>query len=325
MSDGIGRRRKRARWLIACLTAWLVAGLGLLPAVASAQPAPASAVAAHGADREAPVLRVAVVGGLVLCGVWPALAPMAEAATGLRLELVSAAPKEGVVPAFAQGQADVLLIHGSDETYALQAQGLAAPLRAWAYNQHVIVGPAADPAGVAQARTGVEAVRRIKAADAPMIGFRDPGAFTIMQHLWRGAGLRPGARQQALDEAEQPHAVLQSAAARGAYVVVGQIPVEFGRMPAGDLRVLLAGDAEMRRVYVAVEPGPNHPADAARRERARRLVAYLLSARGQDDLRAANRAAATPEHTGPWIFPVLPADASAAPFSSSVSSTSSTP
>jgi len=286
-----------------------------------AVPVAAEQAASGPAPEGAPVVRVAVVGGLVLCGVWPALAPMAEAATGLRIELVSAAPKEGIVPAFASGAADVLLIHGSDETFALQAQGLAAPLQAWAYNQHVIVGPAADPADVAHARDGMDAVRRIKAADAPMIGFRDPGAFTIMQHLWRSAGLRPGLRQQTYDDAEQPHAVLQSASARGAYVVVGQIPVEFGRMPSGDLRVLFAGDPEMRRVYVAVEPGPRHPADAQRRAHAKRLIEYLLSARGQADLRAANRAAATPEHPGPWIFPVLSADAPAAPSSFSSTST----
>jgi len=291
----------------------------LCAALASCAWLAAWAAPAAAPEESAPVVQVAVVGGLVLCGVWPALAPMAEAATGLRIELVSAAPKEGIVPAFASGAADVLLIHGSDETFALQAQGLAAPLQAWAYNQHVIVGPAADPADVAHARDGIDAVRRIKAADAPMIGFRDPGAFTIMQHLWRSAGLRPGPKQQTYDDAEQPHAVLQSASARGAYVVVGQIPVEFGRMPAGDLRVLLAGDPEMRRVYVAVEPGPRHPADAARRARAKRLVDYLLSARGQADLRAANRAAATTEHPGPWIFPVLSADAPAAPSSSSSS------
>lgn len=55
------------------------------------------------------------------------------------------APKEGVIPPFRRGEADLLLIHGSDETYALQAAGLAAPLRAWAMNEHVIVGPDDDP------------------------------------------------------------------------------------------------------------------------------------------------------------------------------------
>lgn len=251
-----------------------------------------------------PTVRVAVVGGLSLCGVWPVLAKQAEAATGLHIETVAAAPKEGVVPLFARGDADLLLIHGSDETYQLQAQGLAAPLRAWAQNEHVIVGPADDPAKVGEAPNGVAAVRRIATADAALIGFRDPGSFSTMQHLWRAANIRPGPRQQLFDNAEQPQQVLQAAAKLNAYVVAGHIPVAFGKMPAGNYRVLLAGDPAMRRVYVAVEPGPRHPAITAQRTRAKRLVNYLLSAAGQAALAAANDAVATTERPGPWIFPL---------------------
>ena len=136
----------------------------------------ATCATAQNAATEARV-RVAVVGGLVLSGVWPALAERAGKATGLEIETVVAAPKEGVVPAFRNGEVDLLLIHGSDATYRLLAAGLAAPLRAWAANEHVIVGPVDDPAGVAGAAGAAEALRRIVATDAPLIGFRDPGSF----------------------------------------------------------------------------------------------------------------------------------------------------
>jgi len=242
-------------------------------------------------------VRVAVVGGLVLSGIWPALAARAEKATGLRIITVAAAPKEGVVPPFRRGEADLLLIHGSDETYALQAAGFAAPLRAWAANEHVIVGPLDDPAGIADAPDATEALRRIIAADAPLIGFRDPGSFAIVHGLFRSAGLHPGARQQLFDDAESPQLVLRSAAAKNGYAVVGHIPVAFGKMPSEGMRVLRKGDPAMRRVYVAVEPGPRHPADASRRQRAHRLAEYLLGRRGQADLVSVDRAAG-----GPWVF-----------------------
>ncbi len=259
---------------------------------------------AEDTDSQMPAIRVAVVGGLQLCGVWPELVRRAEQVIGVPIVTVAAAPKEGVVPLFAHGEADVLLIHGSDETYALQAQGLAAPLRAWAWNEHVLIGPANDPARVAEAKDGVDAIRRIRAVDAPMIGFRDPGSFSVMQHLWRNSGLRPGARQQLLDDGETPRAVVQAAAQVGAYAVVGHIPVAFGRMPLGDYRVLLAGDPAMRRVYVAVEPGPRHIAQASQRQRAQRLVSYLLSPEGQAALVEANAAVASRERPGPWLFPL---------------------
>jgi len=254
------------------------------------------------AAPSAPTVRVAVVGGLVLSGVWPTLCQKAELATGLRIETVAAAPKEGVVPAFRKGEAELLLIHGSDETYGLQAAGLAAPLRAWAMNEHVIVGPDADPAGVAQASDAADALRRIIAANAPMMGFRDPGSFAIVAGLMRAAGLRPGPRQQLFDDSDSAQGVLRSAAANSAYVVVGHIPVAFGKMPSAGMRILLKGDPAMRRVYVAVEPGPQHPASARQRAMAHRLAAYLLSARGQSDLAEANLKAG-----GPWVFPVMEA------------------
>lgn len=257
-----------------------------------------------GAAAQPPTVRIAVVGGLQLCGVWPELAQRAEAATGLRLVTVAAAPKEGVVPPFVRGEAELLLIHGSDETYRLQAEGLAAPLQAWAMNEHVIVGPADDPAGVTAASNGQDAIRRIAAADAPLLGYRDPGSFATLQHLWRAAGLRPGPRQQLVDDSEAPQQVLRSAARQQAYTVVGHIPVAFGRMPDAGLRVLLHGDPDMRRVYVAVEPGPRHPANQEQRRRAHRLANYLLSSDGQAALRAANAAVATPERPGPWLFPL---------------------
>ena len=244
-------------------------------------------------------VRVAVVGGLVMCGVWPALVPLAETATGLKIETVAAAPKEGIIPPFRQGEADLLLIHGSDETYALQAAGLAAPLRAWAMNEHVIVGPIDDPAHIADARDGTEALERILKANAPMIGFRDPGSFAIVAGLLRAAGLHLGPRQQLFDEGESPQGVLRSAAANRAYVVVGHIPVAFGKMPSEGMQVLVKGDPAMRRVYVAVEPGPRHPATTRQRKAARKLADFLISPAGQAALRKADSIAG-----GAWIFPL---------------------
>jgi tungstate transport system substrate-binding protein len=256
--------------------------------------------AAQDTTAEARV-KVAVVGGLMLSGVWPALAKRAGKATGLVIETVAAAPKEGVVPIFRDGEADLLLIHGSDETYGLLAAGVASPLRAWAMNEHVIVGPNDDPAKVAGAVDANEAMRRIIAADAPLIGFRDPGSFGIVHGLFRSLGLRPGPRQQLYDDAESPQQVLRSAADKHGYAVVGHIPVAFGKMPSKGMAVLLKGDPAMRRVYVVVEPGPRHPANPHQRELARQLADYLVSPTGQADLVAADK-----EADGPWVFP-LPA------------------
>lgn len=246
----------------------------------------------------APTVRVAAVGGLALCGVWPLLAAQAGQALGLQVQTVMASPKEGVVPAFASGEAEVLLIHASDEALGLEAAGLAGQARVWAWNEQVVIGPEADPAEVAQARDGQDAMRRIAQAQAPFIALRDPGSYTVVQRLWRRAGIRADERWVRVDTAPTPQAVLRQAREQQAYVVAGHIPWAFGKMVEPGLRVLLRGDPQMRRPYVVLTPGERHRASVWARRDARRLADYLVSATGQAALRAADR-----EAGGPWLFP----------------------
>ena len=262
--------------------------LACVPAVALAQ----------AASPSLPSVRVAAVGGLVLSGVWPLLAQQAGQALGLQVDTVATSPKEGVVPGFERGDAELLLVHASDEALGLQASGHAAPVRVWAWNEHVMVGPDTDPAQVHSAPDGQQALRRIADTASPFIAFRDPGSYTVVQRLWRRAGIRPDARWAHTDTSATPQAVLQQAAALGAYAVVGHIPVAFGKMPLpAGMQVLLQGDPQMRRPCVVLSPGPHHPANAQARSQALRLADYLVSPVGQAALHAADRAAG-----GPWLF-----------------------
>jgi tungstate transport system substrate-binding protein len=266
----------------------LVAGAGLAAARFTA------------AWAEAPEgVRVAVVGGIALCGVWERLAPRLQAGTGRTVETIAAAPKEGIVPPFRRGDANVLLIHGSDESLALAYQGVAGPLRVWGANEHVIVGPAEDPAGIRGLMDGAAALKRIAGTRASMIGFRDPGSHGVLQNLIRRSGVNVSSDWLLVDALPEAHQVLELASQRRAYVIVGHIPVVFEKLRGDGLEVLVRGDPRMRRPYVVLEPGPRHPASEDGRAAARRFADYLVSDSGQADLVAADRAAG-----GPWIFPL---------------------
>lgn len=244
-------------------------------------------------------VRVAVVGGIALCGVWEQLAPRLRTGTDLAIETIAAAPKEGIVPPFRRGDANVLLIHGSDESLALAYQGISGPLRVWGANEHVIVGPAEDPAGIRGLTDGAAALKRIAAANAAMIGFRDPGSHGVLQNLIRRSGVSVSPDWLLIDTLPEAHQVLELASQRRAYVIVGHIPVVFEKLRGEGLEVLVRGDPRMRRPYVVLEPGPRHPASEDQRAAARRFADYLISDSGQADLVAADRAAG-----GPWIFPL---------------------
>lgn len=246
---------------------------------------------------QAGTVKVAVVGGIQLSGVWDALRPRLEAATGVRITLAAAANKAGILPVFVRGDADLLLIHGGAETFALQARGVGGRMSVWAYNEHAIVGPADDPAGVHGSGDAATAFRRIAAVRAPFIAFRDPGSHEIVQRVWKQAGITPTPEWVRLDVSERSHDILELAAKQRAYVVVGAIPVSFGRMQGDGMALLLRGDPAMRRAYVALEPGEAHPAKADVRDDVRKVVDYLVSSAGQAALAEADRQAG-----GPWLY-----------------------
>lgn len=291
---GVPRAGGRRRALRAAL------GLLAVPALLVGPRSPAAAQAAVPAGD--PPLRVAVVGGIQLCGVWERLAPRITRATGVALALTSAAPKTQIVPDFRSGAADLLLIHGGVETFGLQAEGIGGTQRVWSANEHVIVGPAHDPAGVRGAADAAEAFARIARHKAPFVAFRDPGSHEMVQNIWKRAGLAASADWVLLDETRRPQQILTLAAARQAYVVVGAIPVAFEKLRGEGLELLLKGDATLRRHFVAMEPGPRHPAAALARTQARTVADFLVSAAGQQALREADA-----EAGGPWLFALQPA------------------
>lgn len=208
------------------------------------------------------------------------------------------------MPAFRDGRAELLLIHASDEAAALEAAGTATPPRTWAFNEHVIVGPDNDPLDVRAAANGIAALRKIADARAPFIALRDPGSYGIIQRLWRLGGIRPDPAWVLWDAGESSHGILREVQARGAYAVVGHIPVATGKLAAPGVAVLLAGDPLMRRPYVVLAPGPRHPAAGPARANAQRLADYLVSRKGQAAL-----IAAASDGNGTWLFPAASADA----------------
>ncbi|MFV0477079.1 MAG: substrate-binding domain-containing protein [Parahaliea sp.] len=244
-----------------------------------------------------PAINVVVVGGLQLSGFWPRLVAEAEQALDMDIVTVRAAPKEAIIADFVSGKASLMIIHGGDETHALQGLDYAGPLGTVAYNEHVIVGPSDDPANLDGVDNAVAAVNALRQSQRALVAFRDPGSYSIMQRLFKQAKLVPGDLNLLHDMSPAPQRILEYARAQQAYVIVGHIPVAFNKMPSDGMRVLVQGDPAMRRAYVVVTPGMKHPAKKTERENAERLAAYLLSPAGQ---RAVRRAGTTDE--GSWIF-----------------------
>ena len=247
-------------------------------------------------------IRVVVIGGMVMSGMWSLLTNQFTEETGYPVKLVATGPKQVLIDAFHKGEADLLTMHSCDQATDLLADGYATGGRPWARNELVIVGPRDDPAHIKGMTDGAAALRKIAEAHASFVDFYSVGSRSIALKLWHKAGLMPSGAWVLKDESETPQGIVAFAQKKHAYVIVGRIPVLAGKMVSEGMEILVTADPDMRRPYVVLV------ANAQRFPRANTagaqvLADYLLSNRGQYFMR--DYASRQPDGV-PLFYPISP-------------------
>jgi len=174
-------------------------------------------------------------------------------------------------------------LHSSDTATNFVADGIGVNMRPFARNELVIVGPHDDPAGIRGMKSGEKALLQIAAKQAPFVEARNTGSQTVEIHLWRNAGVTPAGNWLIKDESPSPQQVVEFAAQRHAYVIVGRIPVLYGKMPSAGMDIMVEGDPEMQRPYVVIEANPQKHA-GGNPAGAQKLAEYLISTQGQTEI-----------------------------------------
>lgn len=257
----------------------------------------------RGTDQEQPLpVRVAVIGGMTMTGMWQAVAAEFTRKTGVPVEIVATGPKEILNTAFRKGGVDLLTMHSSDVATNLVADGLGINMHPWARNELVIMGPPSDPAGIKGMKSGMEALLKIASVQAPFVEARNTGSQTIEIHLWRMAKFTPKGSWLIKDESSSPQQVVDFAAQHGAYVIVGRIPILYGKMSRSGMQIMIEGDPEMRRPYVVMEANPERHL-GSNPKGARLLSEFLSSPSGQTALQVF---AANAEKGLPVFYPINP-------------------
>ena len=239
--------------------------------------------AASGRKTARPV-RTAVIGGMTMTPLWGEIQKRFEAETGIPVEVVVTGEKPRLARAMQEGKVDFLTMHSSDATTNLVADGWARDLRPWAKNDLVIVGPARDPAGISGMKDGAEAVKKIAATQSNWLDFQSNGPRETAHTLFANAGVRMIGPWVLKYENTDTRGILRYVAARAAYMIVGRMPVLFGKMdPDPKVKIMVEGDLVMRRPYVAMLANPER-FPSANVEGARALSDFLLSDKIQNFL-----------------------------------------
>src|SRR3989454_3955388 len=171
------------------------------------------------------------------------------------------APSGQILRAAANGDLDVVITHAP----ALEQRLLVGPEHALvrcplAASRFAVVGPAADPEGVAPAATAAEAFRRIAGAGGPFVSRGDSSGTHVKElALWHAAGVPPAPGWYLESGADQA-TTLHLADERGAYALA-DLPT-YARLRGLASRILFAADTALTNPYTlyVVRRPELHPA-----------------------------------------------------------------
>jgi tungstate transport system substrate-binding protein len=123
-------------------------------------------------------------------GLFGHILPSFTAETGIGFRIVAVGTGRALEIG-RRGEADVVVVHDRAAEERFVAEGYGVARLEFMYNDFIIVGPAADPAG-ARGRDAAEALRRIAAAGVPFASRGDrSGTHAAELRLWREAGIAP--------------------------------------------------------------------------------------------------------------------------------------
>ena len=91
-----------------------------------------------------------------------------------------------------KGNVDLVMVHAKSLEEKFVQEGYGTHRIALMYNDFVIVGPEADPAGIKGLKTAAEALKRISEKSAPFVSRGDKsGTHVAEMELWKKADLKP--------------------------------------------------------------------------------------------------------------------------------------
>ena len=233
----------------------------VLPAVALAWLG-ALALAGCSAPGRPPAIVLATTTSVASSGLLEVLLPVFEKDAGIsvRVHMVGS----GLALRFLeQGQADVAISHAPRAEATFLTANPGWNYRKLMYNDFLVAGPAADPAGVGETASIEDAMRRIAASSARFVSRGDEsGTHARERELWETAAVTPPA-DRVVVTAQGMSATLRVAGELGAYTLTDRASFDavgrsFGLVP------LREGDAQLLNTYaVVVDPsGPNQAARA---------------------------------------------------------------
>jgi tungstate transport system substrate-binding protein len=236
----------------------------------------------QGAEK---VLKMSTTTSTENSGLLDVLLPEFTKETGIQIKVLAkgtgAAIRDGM-----DGNVDVIFVHAKDREEKFVSDGYGAYRLAVMHNDFVILGPAADPAGVKGTHDAAKALKKIAIRRAGFVSRGDDsGTHTKEKALWKATGLplkteatemvKRGKRQEVffqhpeglgqwyLSIGQGMGKTLTYAEEKQAYTVADRgtyLKYKFGRKQGLDLEIFCQGDPKLFNPYGIIPINPTrHP------------------------------------------------------------------
>jgi tungstate transport system substrate-binding protein len=214
-------------------------------------------------------------------GLYDAILPMFTDRTGIKVNVVAVGTGQAIKNA-QNGDGDVLLVHAKSAEEKFVAEGYGLERYDVMYNDFIIVGPAADPAGIAGGKDAVAALKTI--ADSKSIfASRGDNSGTHKKEiaLWKEAGVDTSAGSGAWyrETGSGMGATLNAAVGMGAYALTDRGTwISFKNK--GDFQIAVEGDKDLFNQYGVILVNPaRHP--NVKKAEGQAFIDWILGDEGQ--------------------------------------------
>ncbi len=219
-------------------------------------------------------------------GLYDHILPIFEKKTGIRVHVVAVGTGQAIKNA-RNGDGDVLLVHAKPAELTFVADGYGVARHDVMYNDFIIVGPPADPAGIAGSERAVDAFRKIAAAEARFASRGDnSGTHKKEMHLWKKAALSVAGASGTWyrETGSGMGTTLNAGVGMGAYVMTDRATwISFKNKR--DFTILVEGDDDLFNQYGVILVNPaKHPRVKTKAGKA--FIDWILSDEGQKAIRS---------------------------------------
>jgi len=219
-------------------------------------------------------------------GLFGEILPKFKAKTGIDVRVVAQGTGQALDTG-RRGDADVVFVHAKAQEEKFVADGFGVKRFDVMYNDFVVIGPKADPAGIRGGKDVLAAFKAIADNGSPFVSRGDKsGTHSAELALWKKAGLDPAGTKPAWyrEIGQGMGAALNTAGGMGAYVLSDRGTwISFKNR--GDLEIVVEGDRQLFNQYGIILVNPEKHAHV-KKELGQQFIDWVISREGQDAIRA---------------------------------------